>query len=66
LAERFSEDAILFFSGVHDECRFQSRVRITLVYGDPDKTGPGQPNTKPPVASWGGNRFVSSDFLQVQ
>jgi hypothetical protein len=36
------------------------------VYADLDKTGPRQPDTKPPVASWGGNRFVSNDFLQVQ
>jgi hypothetical protein len=36
------------------------------VYADLRKTGPPQPNTKPPVASWGGNRFVSNEFFQVQ
>jgi len=41
-------------------------LRITPVYADLDKTVPGQPNTKPAVANWGGNRFVSNDFFQVQ
>jgi hypothetical protein len=41
-------------------------VQLTSVYADLDKTGLGQFNTKPPVASWGGSRFVSNHFFQVQ
>jgi len=44
----------------------ETEKRTTPVYAGLDKTGPGQRNTKPPVASWGGNRFVSDDFLQVE
>jgi hypothetical protein len=39
---------------------------LTPVYADLDKTGPGQSNTKPPAANWGGNPIVSNDFFQVQ
>ena len=41
-------------------------VGLTAAYADLGKTGPGQSNTKPPMASRGGNRFASDDFFQVQ
>jgi hypothetical protein len=41
-------------------------VRRAHVLADLHKTGAGQSSTKPPTASYGGNRLVSDDFIQVQ